>query len=184
MLRKHFGSEFEILDESGTTTISSGTSFKIVSGGQTGVDRAALDWAMKHGLPHGGFCPKGRRAEDGVLHEKYQLQETESSRYLQRTKQNVLSSDGTLILNLGSLNDGSRTTLRIAESIGKPCLVQQLDDEITPSDIRRVLDWIRANGIVTLNIAGPRESKRPFIYGRTVAFLDLLFAGPQSVVAT
>lgn len=145
---------------------------KIVSGGQTGVDRAALDWAIKYGLPHGGWCPKGRVAEDGALDGRYALQETESDGYRQRTKRNVIDSDGTLILNFGELSDGSLTTLRFAERLGKPCLVVQLESEA--AGVWQAAEWLRAHGVGIVNIAGPRESKRPGIYRATLAFLDSL----------
>lgn len=145
---------------------------RIVSGGQAGVDRAALDWAIQHGLPHGGWCPKGRTAEDGVIASHYALQETASASYRPRTRQNVVDSDGTLILNVGELSDGSLTTLRFAERFGKPCLVVQL--ETGAEGIRQTLEWLRAHRLATLNIAGPRESKRPGIYRAALAFLDAL----------
>jgi len=147
---------------------------KIVSGGQTGVDRAALDWAMKRGFSYGGWCPKGRLAEDGVLDGRYVLRETESKGYRQRTRQNVIDSDGTLILNTGVLSDGSLTTQRIANRFGKPCMVIQLDGEAESEDVERVMDWVQTHGIAVLNFAGPRESKRPGIYCLTLAFLNQL----------
>ncbi|HUW38608.1 MAG TPA: putative molybdenum carrier protein [Rhodocyclaceae bacterium] len=146
---------------------------RIISGGQAGVDRAALDWALEHGLPHGGWCPKGRIAEDGPLDSRYALQETESAGYRQRTRQNVIDSDGTLILNCGELTEGSLTTLRFAERFEKPCLVVQLDEDI-PAGARRAIEWIRTNGIAVLNVAGPRESKSPGIYRLALAFLGQL----------
>lgn len=151
----------------------------IVSGGQTGVDRAALDWAIQHELPHGGWCPNGRMAEDGVLDSRYALQESESKGYRQRTRQNVVDSDGTLILNTGELSDGSLTTLRFAERFGKPCLAVQLDTDAPPDAVRRVLEWLHIQRIKVLNIAGPRESKRPGIYQSTLAFLTRL-SGPSA----
>jgi len=92
----------------------------IISGGQTGTDRAALDFAIAHGIPHGGWCPLGRRAEDGVLDPRYRLRETESKSYRQRTRRNVADSDATLILNLGELADGSLATRQLAERASKP----------------------------------------------------------------
>lgn len=120
---------------------------KIVSGGQAGVDRAALDWAIMRGLPHGGWCPKGRTAEDGVIDSRYILQETESAGYRQRTRQNVVDSDGTLILNLGELSDGTLATQRFAERFGKPYLVVQL--ESGADDLRQVLEWLQSHHIAT-----------------------------------
>jgi hypothetical protein len=83
---------------------------RIHSGGQTGADRSALDWALRNHVPHGGWCPRGRKAEDGPLDAKYLLQETKSAGYLQRTRQNVMDSDGTLIVNLGTLEGGTLAT--------------------------------------------------------------------------
>jgi hypothetical protein len=137
---------------------------KIVSGGQTGADRAALDFAINHGVEHGGWCPKGRLAEDGRIAEKYQLQEMLRSGYRQRTKQNVIDSDGTLILNLGKLESGSLATLRFAEKLGKPHLVMQLDEGVGEEAVSRVRNWLGQSQISVLNVAGPRESKRPGVY--------------------
>lgn len=100
---------------------------KIISGGQTGADRAALDWAIAAGIPHGGWAPKGRKAEDGRIPDCYQLLELPSASYRQRTRQNVLDSDGTLIVNLGELNDGTMLTRTFAEALDKPCLVIQVE---------------------------------------------------------
>jgi Circularly permutated YpsA SLOG family len=147
---------------------------RIVAGGQTGADRAALDWAIARGLEHGGWCPKGRLAEDGVLDARYQLKETNSANYCERTERNVLDSEGTLIVNLGELEGGSLQTLRFAEKHQKPCLVLQLDEGVHGEEVARVLAWLRAEPIRTLNIAGPRESERPGIYQRTQEFLNRL----------
>lgn len=173
MLREHLGAEFEILDEWFDPVI------KIVSGGQAGVDRAALDWAIERGFPHGGWCPQGRTAEDGVIDSRYALEETESAGYRQRTRQNVVDSDGTLILNVGELSEGSLTTLRFAERFGKPCLVVQL--ETGAEGTRQTLEWLRAHRIAVLNVAGPRESKRPGIYRQALAFLESLASWDNGV---
>ena len=143
---------------------------KIVSGGQTGADRAALDCAMDRGIPHGGWCPKGRMAEDGVIDARYTLQELEGG-YKQRTRQNVIDSDGTLILNLGELEGGSLSTLLFAERFGKPCCVVQLDAGEIKTSLNQVRAWIRHNDIRVLNVAGPRESKRPGTHARSFRFL-------------
>ena len=93
----------------------------IVSGGQTGADRAALDWALEHGVACGGWCPKGRKAEDGVIHAKYPLKESSSSSYLQRTEWNVRDSDGTVIFSLApKLTGGSLKTKEFARKRNKP----------------------------------------------------------------
>jgi hypothetical protein len=96
---------------------------EIISGGQTGADRAALDWAIKHGIPHGGWCPKGRRSEDGPIDAKYQLQETPSNNYAQRTEWNVKDSDGTVIFSVRKrLSGNSSETLEFAIKHRKPYL--------------------------------------------------------------
>lgn len=141
---------------------------KIVSGGQTGVDRAALDLAMVLGLPAGGWCPRGRLAEDGALPEVYSLIETPLSDYEQRTEWNVRDSDGTLIIARGELTGGTALTLELAERMGKPHLT--LDLASSPS-ATAVSDWIEQLGIRTLNVAGPRESLRPGIYDQAKEFL-------------
>lgn len=132
----------------------------IISGGQTGVDRAALDAAMELAIPHGGWCPAGRRAEDGRIAEKYQLQETDSPDYEVRTRRNVADSDGTLILHRGPLRGGTRLTKYAAQHAGKPCLCIDLDAPPAVSAIRR---WAIDNNVRILNVAGPRESQSPGI---------------------
>lgn len=144
----------------------------IVSGGQTGADRAGLDFAIAHGLPHGGWCPFGRRAEDGPLHERYQMLETEGEGYRQRTKRNVADSDATLIFNIGELSDGSLATLRFAERAGKPVRVVALDVVDLATEAANVREWLVTHAVAILNIAGPRESKRPGVYRQTMDFLQ------------
>jgi hypothetical protein len=145
---------------------------RIVSGGQTGADRAALDWAIRNGVPHGGWCPRGRKAEDGALDAKYLLQETKSANYGPRTRQNVIDSDGTLVVNLGTLDGGTLKTVQLAKKIGKPHLVLQLDSGVGEEEARQLLDWLRRESIATLNVAGPRESKRPGIYSLVNELLE------------
>jgi hypothetical protein len=133
---------------------------KIVSGGQTGVDRAALDAAMALGVDHGGWCPRGRLAEDGRIPDRYRLQETDSPDYPVRTEQNVCDSDATLLLYRGWLSGGTELTLRLAREHQRPCLTIDLDWKPDPA---RVGDWLRAHGVAVLNVAGPRESQSPGI---------------------
>lgn len=147
----------------------------IVSGGQTGADRAALDFAIVRGIEHGGWCPAGRRAEDGPVAAKYLLTETESEGYRARTVCNVRDSDATLILNLGELEGGSLETQRIAERRHKPVRVVQLDSPVTDADLEALRDWLRINAVARLNVAGPRESKRPGMYEAVRALLECLF---------
>lgn len=142
---------------------------KIVSGGQTGADRAGLDWAITNNISHGGWCPAGRLAEDGRIDDQYQLKETESPGYRQRTKRNVQDSDGTLILNLGPLEGGAFSTVRFAEKLKKPFLVIALDDGVTEEAIASVREWLANNSIQVLNIAGPRESQGFIPYLKNVS---------------
>lgn len=144
----------------------------IAAGGQTGVDRAALDWAIRHGLPHGGWCPRGRRAEDGPIDARYDLQETASASYARRTWLNVRDSDATLIFNQGLLEDGTLETLRCAESLRKPYRVLQLDGDNLEQVTLTVVGWLKIGCFARLNIAGPRESKRPGIHARASAVLE------------
>lgn len=144
---------------------------KIISGGQTGVDRASLDTAILLGIPHGGWCPKGRLAEDGKINEKYNLTETNSSDHNRRTELNIRDSDGTLILIPGTtvkITDGTVLTLQIVQEKKKPCLVVDLSEN---PDIHAVTTWASENHIVVLNIAGPRESQSPGIYQQSLKFL-------------
>jgi hypothetical protein len=147
---------------------------RILSGGQTGVDRAALDVALELGLPCGGWCPRGRRAEDGPLPLSYPLQETTSSEYPQRTALNVRDGDGTLILTRGTPDRGTALTLRLAERYGKPYLRVDLDEAPPPAEVAR---WAEAHAVKTLNVAGPRESSRPGIYEQAVRFLRQALRG-------
>lgn len=145
---------------------------KIVSGGQTGVDRAALDTTIELGIAHGGWCPRGRKAEDGKIAMHYRLRETPSADYKQRTEWNVRDSDGTLILTHGTPSGGTALTVRFAEALGKPCLVLDLDAAPSAQDVTQ---WVETNAIEVLNIAGPRESGRPGIYHRAGEFLLACF---------
>lgn len=145
---------------------------KIMSGGQTGSDRAGLDWAIAHGIPHGGWCPSGRLASDGVLDACYLLQETESSGYRQRTRRNVEDSDGTLIFNRGELSGGTRLTQDFARKLGKPCHVVEAGIAPDAETCAAVLQWMTTHAIRRLNVAGPRESKQPGIYRETLKYLD------------
>ena len=145
---------------------------KIISGGQTGVDRAALDAAIKLQISHGGWCPKGRLAELGeTIPEKYQLKETVSSDFSERTKLNIRDADGTLILVPKmplDVNDGTVLTIQEAKVSSKPYLIVDLSLEQDPADI---INWIKDHNIKVLNIAGPRESQSPGIYQQAFKFL-------------
>lgn len=145
---------------------------KIISGGQTGVDRAALDVAMELGISCGGWCPKGRKAEDGPIDARYPLQETSSSNYSVRTGKNVRESDGTLILTKGRPRTGTALTIRIAQKHDKPYFVT---NPFVKKDLRTLKRWLEFNHIRILNVAGPRESDLPGIYEKTIRFLKDFF---------
>jgi hypothetical protein len=155
---------------------------KIVSGGQTGADRAALDWAIFHDLPHGGWCPKGRKAEDGVLSAQYQLTETSSASYPQRTQWNVRDSDGTVIFTMTSkLSGGSKLTADAATKLGKPWI------HIFPASCyqpeRKILTFLAENNIKVLNVAGTRGSKEPKVAAFVKRVLENAFyPRPQGMI--
>ena len=147
---------------------------QIISGGQTGVDRAALDFAIENDFTHGGWAPLGMKAEDGRIPQKYQLVELTEGGYRQRNRRNVQDSDATLIINLGALEGGTLQTLVFAQRLKKPHLVIQLDTGLTAETVAQTLSWLKQYGIETLNVAGPRESKRPGVYALAVNFLIAL----------
>ena len=141
---------------------------RVISGGQTGVDRAALAVALSIGVPCGGWCPKGRKAEDGTVPARYPLVETPSEEYAERTAWNVRDSDGTLVLAKGTPTGGTALTVQIAAQLGKPCLVVDLGKGVPPSMVR---PWLARHRIRVLNVAGPRESQCPGITQEAEAFL-------------
>jgi hypothetical protein len=148
---------------------------KIISGGQTGVNRAALDVAIEFGIPCGGWCPKGRRAEDGPIDRKYPLKETKSQEYQFRSEANVIEADGTLILTIGRPMEGTAYTAQMAFKYRKPHLVVDLKKKFKP---KAVLDWAEAHKVRILNVAGPKESKNPGIYEKARQFLQTILADP------
>jgi hypothetical protein len=148
---------------------------RVVSGGQSGVDRAALDVALELGVPCGGWCPKGRRAEDGRIAERYPLLETPAAEYTQRTEWNVHDSDGTLVFTRGTPRGGTAYTLSVARATGKPHLHVDLAAAADPDLVRR---WIAAERIRVLNVAGPRESDTPGIGAAAAAFLRRVLGEP------
>jgi hypothetical protein len=149
---------------------------KVVSGGQTGVDRAALDVARELGLPHGGWCPRGRRSEDGVIPAVYALRETPESRYEQRTEWNVRDADATLLLFRDELSGGTAFTFECVRSLGRSHALVDLDAGPDPLDL---VEWIEAFRV--LNVAGPRESRTPGIYEQARAYLLDLLGPPRRV---
>ncbi len=157
---------------------------KIISGGQTGADQAALDVAIAMGIPHGGWIPKGRKTEKGKLPDKYRMQEINSIDYSQRTELNVLDSDGTLLFSHGRLKGGSALTQSLARKHQKPCLHIDLDDLSEYKAVEIIKSWIDARKIKVLNIAGPRESENPFIYNAVQDILKaVLYPPPEYITA-
>lgn len=148
---------------------------KIVSGGQTGADLGALDAAIRLGIPHGGWIPKGRKTEKGVLPARYKLREMPTSGYPERTERNVVDSDGTVILAHGRLTGGSELTRKMAIQHGRPWIYIDLS-HTTKFEAAMVLSkWVRSNRIGVLNVAGPRESHDPHIYEATTGIIESAF---------
>jgi predicted Rossmann fold nucleotide-binding protein DprA/Smf involved in DNA uptake len=134
---------------------------RIVSGGQTGADGAALDFAIEHGIPHRGWCPKGRLAEDGVIPTSYHLRETSTKAYAWRTKLNVQDSDGTVIFTVSAtVKGGSLRTWLFAQEHNKPVLHLPRTVGATRAE-NELRAFIETNGIKILNVAGSRASKEP-----------------------
>jgi hypothetical protein len=162
---------------------------KIISGGQTGADRAALDAAMDSGFEVGGWCPRDRRAEDGVIPARYPLQETAARSYAVRTEWNVRDSDGTLILVLDEISSGTRLTAEAAKAHRKPLHIEHLAPMQHPGLLSSensleektdsVVEWIHRHKIHILNVAGPRGSSSNHIYSKARAFMDLMLSRLQ-----
>ncbi len=144
---------------------------KIISGGQTGVDRAALDAALELGIPCGGWCPNGRKAEDGPIDLKYPLKETLSPNYPHRTEKNVREADGTLVLTKGPVSGGTALTVQLAIEYKKPYLIIDLNNKIDPLMAR---EWGEKHNIEILNVAGPSENTIPGIHDQAAQFLKEL----------
>ena len=134
---------------------------KIVSGGQTGADRGGLDAAIELGIPHGGWCPRGRKAEDGRIPERYELRETLTSAYAERTERNVVDSCGTVIFTPGPPTGGSAATVEMARKYRRPYLLIDVETEQDYTAARMLREWVELEQIRVLNVAGSRASKAP-----------------------
>jgi hypothetical protein len=161
---------------------------KIISGGQTGADRAGLDFAIHASLENGGYVPRGRKAEDGRIDDRYNLGELSTSSYPARTRRNIEESDGTVIFSLNRrLSGGTKLTLELANKLGKPVLhiydtrKERIFNPDSPClEIQALRDFVCSKKIEILNVAGPRESKEPGIYDWTLKMLRLfLNRGPS-----
>jgi hypothetical protein len=148
---------------------------KIISGGQTGADRAALDVAIKLGIPHGGWVPKGRITEEEPLPEEYQMQEMTTASYPKRTEKNVLDSDGTLIISRGKPTGGSDYTREMTLKHKKQLLHVDLNQTTSFDAASLVNSWIKLRQIKILNVAGPRASKDPNVYVDVFRILEWAF---------
>lgn len=151
---------------------------KIISGGQTGADQGALDAAMELGIEHGGWIPKGRKTEKGPLPACYNLKEMPTADYAQRTRQNVLDSDGTLIISNGALTGGSALTRELAEKYHRPWFHADMLKLSVPQAAEKIRSWIRENNIEVLNVAGPRASNDANIHDLTFNILKTVLS-PQ-----
>jgi len=142
---------------------------RIISGGQTGVDRGGLDAAMELGLEHGGSCPAGRVAEDGSIPDRYVMEEHSSPKYPPRTAKNICDADATLILVPGKrVTPGTRLTAKIAQERGKPWLAVNVQGDLS---LEKTISWLREVDPEVLNVAGPRESKFRGIQRESAVFI-------------
>ena len=154
---------------------------KIISGGQTGADRAALDFAISCNIPYGGWLPRGRKAEDGALDLKYRLREMPTTDYAKRTEQNVLEADGTVIVSHGFPVAGSALTLEFTRRHRRPCLHIDLNEMSPEKAAEGLVSWLGGNVIRVLNVAGPRAGRDPIIYPAVMNLLQESIAGGRPV---
>jgi hypothetical protein len=153
----------------------------ILSGGQTGVDRAALSWAIRHGVPHGGWCPGGRRSEDGRIPGEYHLRETPSPDVEERTLWNVRDSDGTVIFSMNeALTGGTAQTARFCVELGRPLLFLAATVWTVRESALALRHFLGKHRVHRLNIAGPRASEQPDAAKFTRAVLNAAFAGVRA----
>jgi hypothetical protein len=157
----------------------------IISGGQTGADRAALDFAISHGFKYGGWCPKHRRAEDGAISSQYSLQETPSAHYSQRTQWNVRDSDATVVFSIRPrVSGGTRLTLELARRLEKPVLHLSRDDFGIPAAASRLKAFLQEHQVRRLNVAGPRISQESDIAPFVQQVLSIALCSSDSAAAS
>ena len=151
---------------------------KIISGGQTGVDQGALDFALNRGLECGGWCPPGRQCEKGLIPEIYPLQEVEDGDYHERTRRNIQDADATLIITAGGrMEEGTRLTLEWLEELNQPFFHLDLENINEPDDalLLAAETWMENSHIYVLNVAGNSESTSPGIHDSTILVLEKLY---------
>jgi hypothetical protein len=157
---------------------------KIISGGQTGVDRGALDAALDGNFPCGGWCPPGRMAEDGPIDAIYPMSEMNYGSYAERTRQNVVDSDGTVIIYFGELEGGTKTTLQNCIQLRKPYKVINALENPETQAAESIIHFIESCSVTTLNVAGPRQSKireaYPYAYRTVSKVLESIRCGDQT----
>jgi len=149
---------------------------KFRTGGQTGVDRAVLDFCLENQEEVCGWCPAGRKAEDGTIPTHYPLDELEGAGYGERTEANVRDSDGTLIIHLGNISGGTQLTAECSRELGKPCLSLNLISVDMEAQVEELLEFMESEKIRELNVAGPRASEESEVYGKTRIFLQLFLS--------
>lgn len=147
---------------------------KIISGGQTGIDRGALDAALSHQFPCGGWCPQGRKAEDGVISDSYPLKELPGGDYDDRTLKNVEESDGTVIIYFSEIFGGTAKTYNDCQKINKPCILIDADKLNKSEAVLLLVEFINQNNIVILNVAGPRGSEAQYAYDYSFSIISSL----------
>jgi Circularly permutated YpsA SLOG family len=146
---------------------------KIISGGQTGVDRAALDVALRHGTECGGWCPAGRLDEFGKIPDHYPVQELQYGSFAERTLQNVKDSDATVVIYLAELRGGTEHSVRFCVELERPYELIDASTVATQDAAKLIVDFVRKNKIGILNIAGPRQSEWPEGYDYVSRVLDI-----------
>jgi Circularly permutated YpsA SLOG family len=150
--------------------------FKIISGGQTGIDRAALDAALAHRINCGGWCPAGRLDEFGKIPDRYPVEELQGGSFTERTLQNVKDSDGTVVIYRGELYGGTGQTIRFCVDLKRPHQLIDASKLSADAAAKLITDFVRKNNISVLNVAGPRESEWPEGYAYASRALDIFLA--------
>jgi putative molybdenum carrier protein len=145
---------------------------KIISGGQTGVDRAALDVSLKHGIDCGGWCPAGRLDEFGRIPDRYPVRELQAGGFAERTMQNVKDSGGTVVIYTSQIGGGTKQTVRLCVDLKRP--KELIDASKIPAEdaASLIADFVRAKEIKILNVAGPRQSEWPEGYAYAFRVLE------------